>query len=215
VQPYPDSQCHPPWKPDPYDPTFPLSPSSQCDMWNGISAPQYPPSVPQLIKVENYQQPFHPGWTTDLNPHGLQSPDSTAPHIWLPDPVPADHDGRSINPSSSSSPTPPVSAVPPVLLPLSNGAGSPEDSLQDGQLGVSLSIQRKKAYVDAYRRYFHPLFPIIHWQRFTQYTQVRGAKLLLAAMMAIGAQYAQELFAGSDSRILHEKCQELIVKVWT
>ena len=211
MQPYPDTQCQPAWKPDPgvYDPTFPLSPSSQCDMWNGISAPQYPPGVSHLIKVEPYPQPFHPAWTTDLNPN------STAPHIWLPDPVPADHDHRSINPSSSSSPTPPVSAVPPVLLPLSNGAGSPEDSLQDGQLGVSLSIQRKKAYVDAYRRYFHPLFPIIHRQRFTQYTQVRGAKLLLAAMMAIGAQYEHELFAGSDSRILHEKCQELIAKVWT
>jgi hypothetical protein len=193
---------------------MPVSPVSNCEIWNSISAPQYPTVVMQTRKsVDTYQQPFPADWP-NLNPRSIQSPDSTARPIWLPDPVPADPDRTSINPSTSSSPTP-VSAVPPVLLPLSNGvgAGSPEDSLQDGQLGVSLSIQRKRAYVEAYWRYFHPHFPIIHRQRFTQYTQVRGAKLLLAAMMAIGAQYAQELFAGSDSRILHEKCQELISKV--
>jgi hypothetical protein len=38
-------------------------------------------------------------------------------------------------------------------------------------------------------------------------------KLLSSAVMAIGAQYTDETFAGSDSRILHEKCQELIAKV--
>jgi hypothetical protein len=161
--------------------------------------------------VELYQTFQSVDWAS-LN-HSLQSPDSTAPPIL--EPVPAMyHESASLKTSNSSSPTP-VSAVPPILLPLSGAGGAvgPEDSLQDGQLGVSLSIQRKRAYVEAYWRYFHPLFPFIHRQRFTQYTQVRGAKLLLAAMMAIGAQYAQELFAGSDSRILHEKCQELIAKV--
>jgi hypothetical protein len=123
--------------------------------------------------------------------------------------LPVDREKWRLKSSTSSSLTP-LSVVPPILLPLS-GTG-PENSLQGDQLGVSLSIQRKRAYVEAYWRYFHPLFPIMHRQRFTQYTQVRGAKLLLAAMMAIGAQYSQELFAGSDSRILHEKCQELIVK---
>jgi hypothetical protein len=156
-----------------------------------------------------YPSPFQTVDWAGIN-HQLQSPDSTVPPIWS---IPAiDHD-KSLRTSTSSSP---VSAVPPILLPLSGAGGAigPEDSLQDGQLGVSLSIQRKRAYVEAYWRYFHPLFPIMHRQRFTQYTQVPGAKLLLAAMMAIGAQYAQELFAGSDSRILHEKCQELIAKVW-
>jgi len=31
--------------------------------------------------------------------------------------------------------------------------------------------------------------------------------------MAVGAQYTNKPFAKSDSRILHQKCQELIVKV--
>jgi hypothetical protein len=186
---------------------LPPSPPPGGDLWDNPPQPHY---LPHPFTEQNW------AGIAPNNRNDMQSPDSTTPKIYIPNLLLTDADRGSIYPSARSSPTPPVSAVPPVLI--SNGfggAGRPEDSLQDGQLGVSLSIQRQRAYTEAYWRYFHQLFPIIHRQRFTQYTQVRGPKLLLAAIMAIGAQYAQELFAGSDSRILHERCQELIAKVRT
>jgi hypothetical protein len=84
-----------------------------------------------------------------------------------------------------------------------------EGLLEDQHLGVCLSLKTKQHYVDAYWKNFHPLFPILHKQ---SYRSQSPSPLLGAAVMAIGAQYTDEQFAKGDSRILHEKCLELITK---
>jgi hypothetical protein len=119
-------------------------------------------------------------------------------------------DSASVKTTSSSSPAP-VSAVPPILLPLS--IVNTEDSEQDTQLGIKLSMARKKAYFEAYWKHFHPLFPILHKPKFSRYMQRSGGGVLLAAIMAIGARYTDEQLAGSDSRILHERCEEYVLNV--
>jgi hypothetical protein len=158
-----------------------------------------------LESVEPYTSLPSVEW---LGIHPGQSPASPSPpaceQLWM------ESEKASIKTSSTSSPGP-VSAVPPVLLPLS--VVNPEDSVEDTQLGIKLSMTRKKAYFDAYWRHFHPLFPILHKQTFSNYMRRTGGGGLLAAIMAIGAQYSHEQLAGSDSRILHERCEEYVLNV--
>jgi hypothetical protein len=85
-----------------------------------------------------------------------------------------------------------------------------EGALEQQQLGETLNLKTKQHYVQAYWKHFHPLFPILHPQTYQQH---RSSPLLSAAVMAVGAQYTDKPFAKSDSRILHQKCQELILKV--
>ena len=85
-----------------------------------------------------------------------------------------------------------------------------EGVLEQQQLGEALNLKTKQHYVQAYWIHFHPLFPVLHPQIYEQY---RSNPLLSAAVMAIGAQYTNKPFARDDSRILHQKCQELIGQV--
>lgn len=85
-----------------------------------------------------------------------------------------------------------------------------EGALEQQQLGETLNLKTKQNYVQAYWKHFHPLFPVLHPQT---YQQRHSSPLLSAAVMAIGAQYTDNPFAKSDSRILHHKCQDLIIKV--
>jgi len=85
-----------------------------------------------------------------------------------------------------------------------------EGALEQQQLGETLNLKTKQIYVQAYWKNFHPLFPVLHSQTYQKH---RSSPLLNAAVMAVGAQYTNKPFAKSDSRILHQKCQELIVKV--
>jgi hypothetical protein len=86
-----------------------------------------------------------------------------------------------------------------------------ERALDQQQLGEALDLKTKQHhYIRAYWNHFHPLFPVLHPQIFDQH---RSNPLLSAAVMAIGAQYTNEPFARSDSRILHQKCQEVIAQV--
>jgi hypothetical protein len=84
-----------------------------------------------------------------------------------------------------------------------------ESPLEEQQLGIDLSLRTKQHYLEAYWTHFHPLLPVLH-----KASHGTGSNpLLTAAMMAIGAQYTtDEQFARADSRILHEKCLELIAK---
>ncbi|KAF2399510.1 hypothetical protein EJ06DRAFT_522406 [Trichodelitschia bisporula] len=84
-----------------------------------------------------------------------------------------------------------------------------EGLLENQQLGLSLNLGTKQHYVKAYWEHFHPLFSILHKQSYRSHTP---SPLLSAAVMAIGAQYTDEPAARHDSRILHEKCLELIAK---
>jgi hypothetical protein len=164
--------------------------------------------APTLIDATDRFSPVPTFWPGLQNPF---SPASTPPGCgW--DYTFMESDKLSVQTSSTSSPVPlPALAVPPTLFPTSGG--NVEASLQDAHLGISLSARRKQTYIEAYFRHFHPLFPVIHVQSFRQHMQLSEEKLLSSAVMAIGAQYTDETFAGSDSRILHEKCQELIAKV--
>ena len=184
--------------------------------WTADPALQFPTPAQSWIPYQIPQpgnflgpEPYPPFSAVDWSGiHAGLSPSSTSPpaldQIWI------ESEMASIKTSSSSSP-PPVSAVPPVLLPLS--VVNPEDSVEDSQLGIKLSMTRKKAYFDAYWRHFHPLFPILHKQTFSNYMRRTGGRGLLAAIMAIGAQYSHEQLAGSDSRILHERCEEYVLNV--
>lgn len=128
--------------------------------------------------------------------------------------------------SAASSPTSvTITALPPVIIP-HNRKGVPyplsfpvqrdkygsldlEGLLEDQQLGICLSLKTKQHYIESYWRYFHPVFPVIHRPTYQAQTP---CPLLSAAVMSIGAQYNDDHFAKGDSRILHEKCQELITK---
>ena len=91
------------------------------------------------------------------------------------------------------------------------GSLSLEGLLEEQQLGRYLSLDKKQHFVDAYWKHFHSLFPILHRQTYQRH---RSNPLFSAAVMAVGAQFSDRGFAKSDSRILHEKCQELIAKVF-
>jgi len=147
---------------------------------------------------------------TTISSH--QSPTSSSPSVW--DPLVAitspESDMARFNASSRSSPAP-MSAVPPTLMSFSSHGT--EDSAQDSHLGAILSKERQQIYLQAYWRCFHPFFPILHKQRLQNGNKLHGRGILGAVMMAIGAQYTHEFFAGSDSRILHERATEAMSKV--
>jgi hypothetical protein len=182
----------------------------------------YVPSMPELDPLYPSQNSFDPLWPLPLNSTNPSSPRSTVPgHIggWEMDPT-------SISASLASSPASTCAAIPPVVIPQNqNGVPYPlpwiaqrdpygtldlEGLLEDQHLGVCLSLRTKQHYADAYWKNFHPLFPVLHKQ---SYQSQSPSPLLGAAVMAVGAQYTDEQFAKGDSRILHEKCMELITKV--
>lgn len=128
--------------------------------------------------------------------------------------------------SGASSPTSVAStALPPVFIPQDRkgipypllfpvqrdkyGSLDLEVPLEDQQLGISLTLKTKQYYIESYWKYFHPVFPILHRPSYQAQTP---CPLLSAAVMSIGAQYNDGHFAKGDSRILHEKCQELLSK---
>lgn len=128
--------------------------------------------------------------------------------------------------SGASSPTSVAStALPPVIIPHDSkgipyplsfrvqrdkyGSLNLEVPLEDQQLGMSLSLKTKQHYIESYWKCFHPMFPVLHRASYQAQTP---CPLLSAAVMSIGAQYNDGHFSKGDSRILHEKCQELISK---
>lgn len=200
--------------------------SGALSPWDPIST--FPPSI--------YAEPLIPlappsldQWST-LASDSLSPPASIAPGIWMEPPPGTSGAGPSFASSLVSSPSP-MHAIPaailspelvgqsidtiPYPLPWSgyrDGYGSLdiEGALEQQQLGETLNLKTKQHYVQAYWKHFHPLFPVLHPQTYQQH---RSSPLLSAAVMAVGAQYTDKPFAKSDSRILHQKCQELIVKV--
>ncbi|KAF2087735.1 hypothetical protein K490DRAFT_65575 [Saccharata proteae CBS 121410] len=64
-------------------------------------------------------------------------------------------------------------------------------------------------YLDHFWQFFHPHFPIKHKPTFVAQSQ---PPLLLAAMLAVGAQYSQEAGSKAESRALHGKCLKAIAK---
>jgi hypothetical protein len=201
------------WGHPPMPSEYPILPPSPV---SGVSSPWLSstyshPTLAVVDSIESYQNPY-----SSINISGITSlspPESATPPKWD---LMLEHERHSAVQSSSSSPAP-VLAAPPILLPVS-GTGS-DELLQDGQLGGILHPTRQKTYTDAYWKHFHPVFPIVHQRlRFMPASNPsassagRARRLLQVTMMAVGAQYSEEWFAPSDSRILHEKCQEVIVK---
>jgi hypothetical protein len=157
-------------------------------------------------------------------PTNVSSPCSTAAAHMGPSIF--DMDQPQFPTSVASSPTSVVSTtLPPVVIPQNqNGVPYPlpfiaqrdkygsldlEGLLEDQHLGICLSLKTKQHYVESYWKYFHPMFPVLHKPTYQAQTP---CPLLSAAVMSIGAQYTDEQFAKGDSRILHEKCLELITK---
>ncbi|KIW09019.1 uncharacterized protein PV09_00914 [Verruconis gallopava] len=159
------------------------------------------------------------------NSSSITSPRTLVTHMQMPSWIESNNDIPHFPPSGLTSPSSSCApAMAPVVLPSHpNGAPYPlafvaqkdkygsldiESPLEEQQLGVELSLKTKQHYLEAYWTRFDPFFPIVHKPSHRPGTN----PLLTAAMMAIGAQYADEEFARSDSRILHEKCLELIAK---
>ncbi|TID26755.1 hypothetical protein E6O75_ATG01248 [Venturia nashicola] len=133
-------------------------------------------------------------------------------------------DQEAFTKSGASSPTSVASsALPPAIIPQDSksmpyplvfpvqrdkyGSLNLEVPLEDQQLGISLSLKTKQHYIESYWKYFHPVFPVLHRPSYQAQTP---CPLLSAAVISIGAQYNDGHSAQGDSRILHEKCQELI-----
>jgi hypothetical protein len=164
---------------------------------------------------------YEPLWQLPLQSTNVSSPRSTGQGQtgWEMEPT-------SFPASVASSPASTCAALPPVAVPqCQNGVPYPlpwvaqrdpygdlnlEGLLEDQHLGVNLSLRTKQHYADAYWKNFHPQFPVLHRQ---SYRSQSPSPLLGAAVMAMGAQYVDEPYAKGDSRILHEKCLELITKV--
>jgi hypothetical protein len=185
---------------------YPILPPSPV---SGVSSPWLPSSYSHTpVPVPDAIEPFPNPYTSMNLPtiNSLSPPDSATTPRWD---ILSERERHSLATSTSSSPVP-ISAVPPVLLPIS-GSGS-DELLQDAQLS-NISPSHQKAYTDAYWKYFHPVFPFIHnRQRFMQPSSASGAsgprRLLAVTMMAIGAHYCDPV----DSRILYDKCQEVMLK---
>jgi hypothetical protein len=181
----------------------------------------FPPSMSGDLDAIYPSHSFDPLWQLHLQSTTLSSPRSTGPG-----PTGWEMDPTSFPASVTSSPASTCAVIPPITIPQGqNGVPYPlpwlsqrdpygdlnlEGLLEDQHLGVSLSLRTKQHYADAYWKNFHHQFPILHKQ---SYQSQSPSPLLGAAVMAVGAQYADEPFAKSDSRILHEKCLELITKV--
>ncbi|KAF2665284.1 hypothetical protein BT63DRAFT_416854 [Microthyrium microscopicum] len=199
-------------------PQFPPDSSNWADEAFGSSHIFLPPSPAVTSPWPQYNNPSSAPTNIDLSstfPYtnvldwsGLNS-ETNSPPIW--EQLYFEPDMTVITGTSRSS-SAPVIAVPPQLMPSNSASTSYEDSSQNGPIGQLLSQDRQRIYVEAYWRHFHPIFPILHKQKFTQYRRLPGGSVLLAAIMAIGAQFTHEWFAGSDSRILLERCAEKITK---
>jgi hypothetical protein len=189
----------------------------------GPSFPPYsfPTSMPGELGSLDPSHDFDPLWQLSLHSTNVSSPRSTGPGQAGWEMVPS-----SFPASLSSSPASTYASIPPAVVPQSQGSVpyplpwlaqrdpygdlNLEGLLEDQHLGMSLSLRTKQHYADAYWENFHPQFPILHEQ---SYRSRSPNPLLGAAVMAVGAQYADEPFAKNDSRVLHEKCLELITKV--
>lgn len=65
-------------------------------------------------------------------------------------------------------------------------------------------------YLEAYWRWIHPFFPVIHRPTF----QLRNASpLLRAAVLALGAQALDNASDKKNARITHERCMKVLKKV--
>jgi Fungal specific transcription factor domain len=193
---------------------YPILPPSPV---SGVSSPWLAAgyahsAVPTANAVESYQN-VYATIPQISNINALSPPESSTPQKWE---LSFENEKPVIPTSTGSSPAP-ISAMPPILLPVS-GSG-PEELLQDSQLSGILIPSRQKTYTDAYWKHFHPVFPMIHSrQRFNQTVappgtfEARARRLLAVTMMAVGAQYSEQWFAPSDSRILLEKCLDVILK---
>ena len=196
--------------------------SGALSPWNSLSTfatSIYPDPIVSLAPLS-----LDP-WST-LASESISPPASIAAGLWM-EPPPGT--GPGFTSSLVSSPSP-MHAIPAVLSPELGGSGFDsipyplpwagyrdgygsldiEGALERQQLGEMLNLKTKQNYVQAYWKHFHPLFPILHRQTYQQH---RLSPLLTAAVMAVGAQYTHKPFAKTDSRILHQKCQELIAKV--
>jgi len=203
---YPDS-VKPPWQvgttitqPHSWDPV--LVPSSPAVPTTWIQPYPITSAIPGFVDSTD-PYPFTNFEWSGLT--SLQSPASNSPPLWDQQYY-IDLDMTGIN-TSRSSPAP-VSAVPPLLMPVSSQ--SLDDTSQDPQLGLMFSKDRQRTYLEAYWRHFHPLFPILHKQKFSSYKGLQG---LLMAIMAVGAQFTQDMFSATDSRILLERCLDALCKV--
>jgi hypothetical protein len=76
--------------------------------------------------------------------------------------------------------------------------------------GLSLHQAQQDRYLDAYMRYFHPMYPVVQGQAINMQ---EDCPLLKAAMMAIGASYMEDRPAKETARQLHERCLRLLQRV--
>ncbi|KAF2133716.1 hypothetical protein P153DRAFT_380904 [Dothidotthia symphoricarpi CBS 119687] len=68
-------------------------------------------------------------------------------------------------------------------------------------------VYPSKNFLDNYWRLFHPTFPIVHRSTFES---VSPSPMLHAAMIAVGGHYSTDASVRRKSRILHERCIELL-----
>lgn len=86
--------------------------------------------------------------------------------------------------------------------------GQPDCAFDDRVDGIL--VEEKQVYLEAYWISVHELFPIIHKPSFDQGS---APSILLAAMMALGAQSLGVWNASSNARELHEKCRKVLKMV--
>ena len=81
----------------------------------------------------------------------------------------------------------------------------------EGDTLFQIEMEQIQHYLDCYRKFFDPLFPIIHYP--TAKAGLCRRRLVGAAMVAIGAQFSPRKNAKTFSASLHEKCLEVLAKV--
>lgn len=77
-------------------------------------------------------------------------------------------------------------------------------------LGTGLHQVQQERYLEAYMRNFHPSYPVVHGQAINMQ---EDCPLLKAAMIAIGASYADERMAKDTAKQLHERCLRALQRV--
>ena len=74
-----------------------------------------------------------------------------------------------------------------------------------------IDMEQIQHYLECYRKYFDPFFPIIHYP--TTKAVLCQRRLVAAAMIAIGAQFSSRENAKPFSASLHDKCINALAKV--
>lgn len=97
-------------------------------------------------------------------------------------------------------------------------SSSPIAILDSQPLSATLNIHAKQSYIDAYWKYFHPLFPILHKPTMEQQPQnaqqQSGSSLLLrAALVMCGATFTREDSRWWDGKLLLRKCLQYMTQV--